>query len=65
LEIILKMNKPDLSELIAALKGGHPKMRDANQQNSGTSMVPATQRLWMLGLSKWKITYMTPILDGI
>jgi len=28
-------------------------------------MVPATERLWMLGLSKWRIIYMSPRWDGI
>ncbi len=45
-------------------KEDHPRMRDFNWPNLGTSMVFATERLW-LGLSKWRIIYMLPRLDGI
>ncbi len=47
------------------LKEVHPKMRDFNWPSPGTSMVPATKRLWMLSLSKWRIICMPPRLDGI
>ncbi len=46
-------------------KGGHPKIWDINRPSLGTSMVFATERLWMLGLPKWRITYMPPRLDDI
>jgi len=64
LEVLLKMNRPDFSELVAALKGGASKDASSNQPNSGTSMVPVTERLWMLGLQKWRIIYMPPRLAG-
>jgi len=40
-------------------------MRGLNQPNPETSMVPVTERLWMIGLRKWRIIYMPPRLDGI
>jgi len=46
-------------------KEDHPRMRDSNRPNPGILMVPATERLWMFGLHKWKITYMPPRLDNI
>ncbi len=61
----LKMNRPDFSELVAALIGGHPRMRDINRPSSRTSMVPTTERLWMFGLWRWRIIYMSLKLDGI
>jgi len=39
-------------------KEDHPRMRDSNRPNLGTSMVPTTKRLWMLSLQKWRITYL-------
>ncbi len=65
LEVLLKMNRPDFSELVAALIGGHPRMRDINRPSPRTSMVPTTERLWMFGLWRWRIIYMSPKLDGI
>ncbi len=46
-------------------KGGHPKMRDTNRPNSGTSMVPVIEKLWIFGLQKWRIIYMLPRLEDI
>jgi hypothetical protein len=54
LEVLLKMNRPDFSELVAALKRG-----------VSNSMVPTTERLWMFGLPKWRIICMPPRLDDI
>jgi len=34
-----------------------------NQPNLGTSTMPATERLWMLGLQKWRIICMVPRLN--
>ncbi len=65
LEVLLKMNRPDFSELVVALKGGHPRMRDINRPSPRTSMVPTTERLWMFGLWRWRIIYMPPKLDDI
>ncbi len=45
-------------------KKEHPRMRGSNQPNPGTSMVPMTERLWTLGLQKWRIIYMPPRFDG-
>jgi hypothetical protein len=65
LEVLLKKGRPDFGELVAALKTGAAKGEGFNRPSSGTSMVPATARLWMLGLRRWTITYMPPRLDGI
>ncbi len=46
-------------------KEEHPRMWDFNRPNPGTSKVPATERLWTLGLPKWRITFMPLRLDGI
>jgi len=46
-------------------KEDHPRMRDFNRLNLGTLMVPATERLWMRGLPKWRIIYVPPRLDDI
>jgi hypothetical protein len=42
LEVLLKMNRLDFSELVAALKGRASKDARSNQPNPGTSMVPTT-----------------------
>ncbi len=62
LEVFLKMNRPDFSELVAE---DHLRMRDFNRPNPGTSMVSATERLWMFGLRKWKTIFMPPRLSDI
>jgi hypothetical protein len=64
LEVLLKMNRHDFSELVAVLKGGTSKDAKFQPLNPGTSMVLVTERMWMLGLQKWKIIYMPPRLDG-
>jgi len=61
----LKWIGPTLVSWLRPSKEEHPRMRDFNWSNPGTLMVPVTERLWMLGLSKWKITCMPPRLDGI
>jgi hypothetical protein len=50
LEALLKMNRPDFSELVAPSREEHPRMQGCNRPNLGSSMVPATERLWMHGL---------------
>jgi hypothetical protein len=65
LEVLLKMNRPDFNELVATLKRGSSKNANTNRPNLGTLMVPATEKLWMLGLRKWRIIYMPSRLDGI
>jgi hypothetical protein len=65
LEALLKMNRPDFSELVAAFKGGASKdarLQPAKPENFDGA---ATKRLWMLGLRRWRITCMPPRLDGI
>jgi len=71
LEVLLKMNRPDYNELVAALKGGlppsredHPKVWGSSPLGPGTLKGLGTKRLWMLGLWKWKITSMPPRLVG-
>jgi hypothetical protein len=65
LEVLIKLNRPDFSELMAALKGGASKsVWGSNWPSSGTSMVFVTKRLWIRGLQKWRITYMPQRLDG-
>ncbi len=54
-----------LANWLRPSKEDHPRMRDFSWPNSGTLMVSATKRLWMLGLWKWKIIYMPPRLDNI
>ncbi len=63
LEVLLKMNRPDYNELVAALKGGSSK-GVGFKLGPGTLKGPGTERLWMLGLRKWKITSMPPRLVG-
>jgi hypothetical protein len=58
LEVLLKMNRPDFNELVAALKGGSSKGVEFKPAR------PGTKRLWMFGLRKWKITSMPPRLVG-
>jgi len=65
LEILLKMNRPDFGELVAPSKRGPPRVKGFNRPSPGTSVVPETEKLWMLGLPKWKTTYMPPRLVGI
>ncbi len=55
------------STLVSSLRSSkeeHPRMRGYNQPNPGTSMVPVIERLWMLGLQKWRTICMPPRLDG-
>jgi hypothetical protein len=65
LEVLLKMNRPDFGELVAAFKWGPPRVKGFNRPSPGTSMVPETEKLWMFGLWRWRIIYMPPKLDGI
>ncbi len=60
LEVLLKMGRPDFGELVAALKREPPRVKGFNRSSPGTSMAPATARLWMLGLRRWTTTYMPP-----
>ncbi len=46
-------------------KEDHPRKRNFNRPNPRTSMVPTIEKLWMFGLPKWRIIYMSPRLDGI
>ncbi len=59
LEVLLKMNRPDFGELVAAFKTGTSKGERFQLAK------PETKKLWMLGLPKWKTTYMPPRLVGI
>ncbi len=61
----LKWIGPTSTNWLQPSKEEHPGTRDFNRPNPGTSMVPATERLWMFGLLKWRIMYMPPRLDGI
>jgi hypothetical protein len=45
-------------------KEDHRKVWDSNSQNLGTLMGSEIERLWMLGLRRWKITFMPPRLGG-
>ncbi len=65
LEVLLKMNRPNFNELVAALKGGSSKGVEFKPAKLGNFDGPGTKRLWMLGLRKWKITFMPPRLVGI
>ncbi len=65
LEVLLKMGRPDFGELVSASKREPPRVKGFNRPSPRTSMVPATARLWMLGLRKWTTTCMPPRLDGI
>ncbi len=40
----------------------HPKVWSSSPLSPGTLMGPRIERLWMLGLRKWKITFMPPRL---
>jgi len=66
LEILFKMNRPDFSELVTALKGG---ASIHNLLVAGTIEVPRfgwlEPRILMLGLQKWRIICMPPRLDDI
>ncbi len=42
-----------------------PRVKGSNRPSSGTLMVPAIARLWMLGLRRWTTTCMPPRLDEI
>jgi len=57
LEVLLKMGRPSKREL--------PRVKGFNRPSPGTSMVPVTARLWMLGLRKWTTTCMPPRWAGI
>jgi hypothetical protein len=63
LEVLLKMNRPDFGELVAAFKTGTSK--GERFQLAKPSMVLVTERLWMLGLQRWMTIYMPPRLDNI
>jgi hypothetical protein len=65
LEVLLKTNRPDFSELVAALKGGSSKNAGFQSAKPGNFDGVATERLWMFGLSKWRIICMPPRLDDI
>jgi len=65
LEVLLKMNRPDFSELVAALKGGASKDAKFQPANPGTSMVPMTERLCTFGLQRWRTICMPLRLDSI
>jgi len=54
LEILLKMNRPDFSELVVALKGGASKDVMFQPAKLGNSMMFVTERLWALGLQRWE-----------
>ncbi len=56
---------PTLANWLRPSKEDHPRMRNFNRPNPGTSMVLMTERWWMLSLSKWKIIYISPRLDNI
>jgi hypothetical protein len=64
LEVLLKMNRPDFGELVAASREDHPKVCGSSPLGPGTLKGLGTERLWMLGLRKWKITSMPPRLVG-
>jgi hypothetical protein len=65
LQVLLKMNRPDFGELVAALKTGAARVKGFYRPSPGTSMVPTTARLWMLGLLRWTTTHMPPRWAGI
>ncbi len=64
LEVLLKMNRLDLNWLPPSKKD-HPKVWSLSLLSPGLLMGPGIKRLWMLGLWKWKITFMPPRLVDI
>ncbi len=65
LEVLLKMNRPNFGELVRPSKRGPPRVKGFNRPSLRTLMVLATERLWMLGLPRWRIIYMPPRWDDI
>ncbi len=62
LEVLLKMNRPDFIKLVVALKGRFQKVWDSSLLSLGILMRSEIERLWMLGLQRWMITFMLPRL---
>ncbi len=50
LEVLLKMNRPDFTELVTTLKGGSSKGVGFKPVSPVFLMGPEIERLWMLGL---------------
>ncbi len=59
------MNRPDFSELVVAFKGGSSKNAGFQSAKPGNFDGAHDRKLWMLGLQKWRITYMLRRLDNI
>jgi hypothetical protein len=65
LEVLLKMNSPISMNRMRPSREAHPKVWVSSPLSSGTLTGPGIERLWMLGLRRWKITFMPPRLVGI
>jgi len=65
LEVLLKMIRPDFSELVVALKGGLSKGAGFQPANLGILTGSKIERLWIFGLRRWRITFLPPRLGSI
>jgi hypothetical protein len=59
------MNRPDFIKLVEALKGGTFKSVGFKPTKPENLMGSEIKRLWMLGLWKWRTTFMLPELGDI
>ncbi len=65
LEVLLKMNRSDFIDLVAALKGGSSKEARFQPTKPGNFDGARDRKVVDVWLAKWRIIYMMPRLDDI